>query len=149
MPEERGLLRIVLIEDNQDHAKILRWAFERTSPKTQLLFFQDAESALAHLRSNGEDPALVPDLIFLDFNLPKVDGREMLRLLKASKISKDVPVIVLSSSERDEDVRNAYRLGASTYISKSVILNELSDSLQSVLDYWLRLAKLPDRGYHG
>jgi len=149
VPEQKVPLRIVLIEDNQDHAKILKWAFERTHHKTQLLFFEDAESALAHLAPNGKRSSFSPDLIFLDFNLPKIDGREVLKQLKASSFSRDVPVIILSSSERDEDVRHAYELGASTYISKSIILNELSNSLQSVLDYWLRIAKLPQRGYHG
>lgn len=149
MPEGKSPLRIVLIEDNQDHAKILKWAFERTHHRTQLLFFEDAESALRHLGQNGKPPPVLPDLIFLDFNLPKVDGREVLKLLKGNAFSKDVPVIILSSSERDEDVRHAYELGASTYISKSVILSELSNSLQSVLDYWLRIARLPQRGYHG
>lgn len=138
-------LRIVLIEDNQDHAKILKWAFEQTKHQTQLTFFQDAESALSHLRENSKVPTVSPDLIFLDFNLPRMDGREVLRLLKSDTNSKDVPVIILSSSDREEDVKKAYELGASTYISKSLILNELSNSLESILDYWSKIAKLPTR----
>lgn len=138
-------LRIVLIEDNQDHAKILKWAFEQTKRQTQLTFFQDAESALSHLRQNSQGPTVSPDLIFLDFNLPRMDGREVLRLLKSDTNSKDVPVIILSSSDREEDVKKAYELGASTYISKSLILNELSNSLESILDYWSKIAKLPTR----
>jgi two-component system response regulator len=139
-------LRIVLIEDNQDHAKILKWAFERTSHQTNLTFFQDGETALTHLAKTGHTISGPPDLIFLDFNLPKLDGRDVLLQLKSSESSKNVPVIILSSSEREEDIRKAYELGASTYISKSVIMNELSNSLQSVLDYWSRIAKLPRRG---
>lgn len=139
-------MRIVLIEDNQDHARILKWAFERTNHQTQLTFFQDAESALKYLGRNVQGATVSPDLIFLDFNLPKIDGRDVLRLLKADEHSKDVPVIILSSSEREEDIKKAYELGASTYISKTVIMNELSNSLQSVLDYWSRIARLPRRG---
>lgn len=138
-------LRIVLIEDNQDHAKILKWAFEQTKRQTQLTFFRDAESALSHLRENSQGPTVSPDLIFLDFNLPRMDGREVLRQLKSDTNSKDVPIIILSSSDREEDVKKAYELGASTYISKSLILNELSNSLESILDYWSNIAKLPTR----
>ena len=139
-------MRIVLIEDNQDHARILKWAFERTNHQTQLTFFQDAESALKYLGRRVQGATVSPDLIFLDFNLPKIDGRDVLRHLKADEHSKNVPVIILSSSERDEDIRKAYELGASTYISKTVIMNELSNSLQAVLDYWSRIARLPRRG---
>ena len=146
MPDTASPLRIVLIEDNQDHAKILKWAFERTEQQTHLTFFQDAESALQHLGNSGTHLNGPPDLIFLDFNLPKIDGKDVLKQLKSNEMSKNVPVIILSSSERDEDIRKAYELGASTYISKSIIMNELSDSLQSVLDYWSRIAKLPRRG---
>lgn len=146
MPEAVPPLRIFLIEDNADHAKILKWAFERTNLATHLTFFQDAEAALQHLGKDGKRVGTTPDLIFLDFNLPRIHGRDVLRLLKANEMSKNVPVIILSSSEREEDVRKAYELGASTYISKAVIMNELSDSLQSVLDYWSKIAKLPRRG---
>ena len=146
MPESLSSLRIVLIEDNQDHAKILKWAFERTNHQTHLTFFQDAESALTYLGKGPMRPETGPDLIFLDFNLPKIDGRDVLRLLKSSEQSKNVPVIILSSSEREEDIKKAYELGASTYISKAVIMDELSNSLQSVLDYWSRIARLPRRG---
>lgn len=138
-------LRILLIEDNTDHAKILKWAFEQTNHATHLTFFQDADSALGQLGDTGKEPTVFPDLIFLDYNLPGIGGREALMRLKANKHSKDVPVIVLSSSEREEDVRHAYESGANTYISKAVILDELRNSLQCVLDYWSRMAKLPRR----
>ncbi len=138
-------LKIVLIEDNQDHAKILKWAFEQTNHQTQLTFFRDGESALSHLREGSHGPSISPDLIFLDFNLPRIGGQEVLRQLKLGTTSKDVPVIILSSSDREEDIKKAYELGASTYISKSLILNELSNSLESILDYWSRIAKLPTR----
>ena len=146
MADAASPLRIVLIEDNQDHAKILKWAFEQTSHQASLTFFKDGETALIHLAKAGRPATDPPDLIFLDFNLPKIDGRDVLSQLKSSERSKNVPVIILSSSEREEDVRKAYELGASTYISKAIIMNELSGSLQSVLDYWSRIAKLPRRG---
>ena len=138
-------LRIVLIEDNQDHAKILRWAFEQTDWPANITFFPDGESAIEHLHAANKRNAPSPDLIFLDLNLPRIDGRDVLRSLKSDPSTKDVPVLVLSSSDREEDVRKAYELGASTYICKSVVLNELRSSLQSILEYWSRIAKLPRR----
>jgi CheY-like chemotaxis protein len=138
-------LRIVLIEDNQDHARILRWAFEQTKRPAVITFFPDGESAVEHLHAATGRPGSSPDLIFLDLNLPKMDGRQVLRFLKEDPATRGVPVIVLSSSEREEDVRTAYDLGASTYISKSVVMNEMSSSLTSILDYWSRIARLPKR----
>lgn len=135
----------MVIEDNSDHAKILKWAFEQTNHDTHLMFYRDGDSALGQLNGEGPSPVVSPDLIFLDYNLPRLSGREVLEKLKAGRNSRDVPVIVLSSSEREEDVRHAYALGASTYISKGVILNELRNALQAVLDYWSRIAKLPRR----
>lgn len=145
MLESPQPLRIVLIEDNQDHAKILKWAFGQAKRHTHLTFFQDAESALRYFHNDASEPPVPPDLIILDLNLPKIDGREVLRLLKSGGNARDVPVIILSSSDREEDVKKAYELGASTYVSKSLVMNELSNSLDSILDYWSRIAKLPLR----
>lgn len=139
-------LRIVLIEDNQDHARILKWAFERSNRQTAITFFPDGEAALHYFRPpQSAATSRRPDLIFLDLNLPKIDGRELLRILKSEHQTKDVPVIVLSSSNREEDVRQAYELGASTYISKSLLMNELSEALEGILSYWSTIATLPHR----
>lgn len=138
-------LKILLIDDNQDHAKILKWAFERSGQSSQLVFLDDGQSALEYLGIGNERKNDVPDLILLDFNLPKVDGREILRILKSDTITKQVPVIVLSSSEREEDIRKAYELGASTYVSKSDVLGEFDHVLRTIQDYWSRIAKLPTR----
>lgn len=136
-------LRIILIEDNQDHARILRWAFEQTQRPAVITFFQDGESAVEHLHRTADGTGASPDLIFLDLNLPRMDGRRVLQLLKDDPATRGVPVIVLSSSDREEDVRHAYELGASTYISKSMVMNEMNSSLTSILDYWSRIARLP------
>ena len=71
-------------------------------------------------------------MIFLDFNLPRLDGREVLRMLKAEEATKSIPVVIVSSSERDEDVRRAYELGASSYVSKSEILEDVTPMLKSI-----------------
>jgi CheY-like chemotaxis protein len=138
-------LRILLIDDNHDHAKILQWAFKRTGRADQFTYFDDGTSALNYLKSANDLPSVRPDIIFLDLNLPKLDGREVLRLLKSEDMTRSIPVIVVSSSEREEDVRRAYELGASSYVSKSSLLNDVNPVLQTIQAYWGTAAKLPNR----
>ena len=138
-------MNIIIIEDNQDHARILKWAFEQNSRNDQLVFFADPQVALDFVTGTKKEHAFAPDLVFLDLNLPKIDGRDVLRVLKSTESTKKIPVIVLSSSDREEDVHFAYQLGANTYISKSLLLNQLTLSLKTILDYWSQIAKLPPR----
>ncbi len=109
------------------------------------MFFADSQAALDYITGSVKEPLFMPDLIFLDLNLPKMDGREVLRLLKSNDATKKIPVIVLSSSDREEDIHKAYQLGANTYISKSLLLDQLSQTLETVLDYWSHIARLPAR----
>jgi len=111
----------------------------------EFTYFQDGHSALEYLSDSDARDTAAPDVILLDFNLPRVDGREVLRRLKEGEQTKSIPVIVLSSSERDEDIRRAYELGASSYFSKSVILDDLNSVLQAIQQYWSRPAKKPPR----
>jgi len=138
-------LKIVVIEDSDAHAKILKWAFDGLESKPRVIFFSDGEIALANLQNVARSDHLVPDLVLLDLNLPKLGGRQVLRRLKEDPATSGVPVIVISSSSDESDVRAAYELGASTYICKSGILSELRVSLQGILDYWTKLATLPRR----
>ncbi|HXG39077.1 MAG TPA: response regulator [Bacteroidota bacterium] len=138
-------LNIVIIEDNQDHARILKWAFDQNERRDRLTFFADPQMALNYIASAVRESIFKPDLILLDLNLPKIDGREVLRTLKSDDASKSIPVVVLSSSDREEDVQQAYFLGANTYISKSLLLNQLTPALKTVLDYWSSIAQLPSR----
>ena len=145
MEQNEGPLKILLIDDNQDHAKILQWAFKKTGRHDEFTYFEDGTSALEYLKKLAAERREKPDLIFLDLNLPRLDGREVLRLLKEGETTKAIPVIVVSSSEREEDVRNAYELGASSYLSKSAILNDVDPMLKTIQQYWSKAAKLPNR----
>jgi len=91
-------------------------------------------------------PRICPDLIFLDLNLPRVDGREVLRFIKSKPEFRHIPVIVFSSSERDEDIITAYELGANTYISKSAVFEEFSQAMDVINRYWGQVALLPRSG---
>lgn len=145
MTSSKSPLNIVIVEDNQDHARILKWAFDQNHRTVHLMFFADSQVALDYVASSVNKPLLMPDLILLDLNLPKMDGREVLRLLKLNDATKKIPVIVLSSSDREEDVQRAYQLGANTYISKSLLLDQLSQTVNTIVDYWSQIAKLPSR----
>jgi CheY-like chemotaxis protein len=127
-----GALRILLIDDNRDHARILQWAFRKTGRNDEFTYFDDGSRALEYLRTLEKEQEAKPDLIFLDLNLPRLDGRELLRLLKEEQTTKVIPVIIVSSSEREEDVRKAYELGASNYVSKSAILNDVDPMLKAI-----------------
>lgn len=141
-------LDILLIEDNPDHVKIIQWALEQSKSKNRLHVVQDGQSALDRLFTgdSGEDEMRGgPDIIFLDLNLPKVDGREVLRRIKADSRLKSIPVIVISSSQRNDDVRKAYELGANTYVTKSLMFEEFTDAIDHIKTYWWNVAQLPSR----
>lgn len=125
-------LKILLIDDNRDHAKILQWAFRKNGRTDEFTYFEDANSALAYLKNLAQAKQANPDMIFLDLNLPRLDGRDVLRLLKEEESTKSIPVIIVSSSERDEDVRKAFELGASSYVSKSAILEDVDPMLKVI-----------------
>jgi CheY-like chemotaxis protein len=129
-------MRILLIDDNRDHANILQWVFQKTGRQDEFTYFGDGMSALAYLKEQAAQQKGRPDLIFLDFNLPRLDGREVLRMLKAEETTKSIPVVIVSSSERDEDVKRAYELGASSYVSKSEILEDVTPMLKSIQSLW-------------
>ena len=138
-----GPLNIVLIDDNRDHAKILQWAFRKNGRRDTFTYFEDGGHALEYLRTLKEEEKNRPDVIFLDLNLPRLDGREVLRMLKEQSSTKEIPVIVVSSSERDEDVRKAYELGASSYVSKSAILNDVDPMLKTIQAHRANAARPP------
>lgn len=138
-------MKILLIDDNRDHAKILQWAFRRNGRHDEFTYFEDGGRALEYLRQLTAAQEGKPDIIFLDLNLPRLDGREVLRLLKEEETTKAIPVVVVSSSEREEDVRKAYELGASSYVSKSAILSEGDPMLTTMQASWLKATRLPNK----
>ena len=127
-----GPLKIVLIDDNRDHAKILQWAFKKIGRQDEFTCFEDGTKALEYLRNLTTERKMKPDLIFLDLNLPRLDGREVLRLLKERETTRSIPVVVVSSSEREEDMRIAYELGASSYVSKFAMLDNVDPILKTI-----------------
>jgi len=141
-------LNILLVDDNPDHAKIIVWALEQSDIKNKVTVVEDGKKALEMLGMVGSPKSVLkrfPDIIFLDINLPVVNGIDILRTIKENAELKTIPVIMLSSSEQIEDVKKAYTNGANTYISKSRIFNEVADAVNTVCIYWANIAQLSTR----
>jgi CheY-like chemotaxis protein len=113
---------------------------------TRLHIVADGVDAMAFLRSEGKyHGALRPDLILLDLNLPRRDGRQLLAELKSSEELKRIPVVVLTTSQSERDVKHAYGLHANCYIVKPVNFDDFKSVVQSIQDFWFRTARLPER----
>lgn len=138
---------ILLVEDNPDDVEITLRAFRKVHVDSRVHVVRDGQEALDLLFRKGEhsDRAEVarPDLILLDLNLPKVTGPEVLEKIRASDELSTMPVIVLTVSEREEDIQRSYELGANTYITKPVDFAKFVHATEILGEYWMVIARLP------
>lgn len=136
-------LKILLVEDNPDDVKITERALKKANLKDELLVVTDGEQALDFLYQRGAfQNAPRPDLIFLDINLPKKSGLQVLEIIKQDPKLKRIPVIVLTVSKSESDRIRAYDSGASSYIQKPGTSSEFLRAINTVRDYW-EMAELP------
>lgn len=136
-------LKILLVEDNPDDVKITERTLKKGNLKDELFVAKDGEEALEFLNQRGQHQgAPKPDLIFLDLNLPKKSGLEVLENIKQDQKLRRIPVIVLTVSKREEDRIRAYDSGASSYIQKPASSSEFIRAINTVRDYW-EMAELP------
>jgi chemotaxis family two-component system response regulator Rcp1 len=143
--DERAM-EVLLVEDNPGDARLAREAFRDVNRAIHLHLASDGLEAMAYLRRQGEHhDAARPDLILLDLNLPKMDGREVLALIKGDESLKMIPTIVLSSSETDADVLISYQLRANCYLRKPAQWDAFDDLVRSINNFWLTKVKLPQR----
>ena len=139
-------VEILLVEDNPGDARLTLEAFKEGKVLNNITIMGDGVEALAYLRRQGNySGAVQPDIILLDLNLPKMDGREVLAEIKADEQLKKIPVVVLTTSEAEEDVARAYSSHANCYITKPVELEEFLNVVQSIDSFWLSLVKLPSQ----
>jgi CheY-like chemotaxis protein len=140
-------LRILLVEDSPTDQLLAQEALAFAGTQTQLNIVSDGVQAMAFLRQQPPYEAVPrPHLILLDLNLPRKDGREVLAEIKSDPELKSIPVIVLTTSESHQDVRQAYALHANCYISKPVDFAVFQESIRATCDYWFRIVRLPDHG---
>jgi len=135
---------ILLVEDNLADVRLTKEALIEEKLHNNLSVVSDGVEALDFLRKKGKYANVSrPDLILLDLNLPKKDGREVLREIKEDDNLKSIPVVVLTISKAEEDVLKTYNLHANCYITKPIDLNQFSHVVKSIKDFWLTIVKLP------
>ena len=135
---------ILLVEDNKADIRLIREALKDSPQPVEAIAVRNGVDAMAYLRREGEYAnALRPDLILLDLNLPKKDGREVLAEIKADPDLKCIPVVVLTTSRNEDDIFHSYNLHVNCYITKSRNLGELFKIVKGIEDFWLGTATLP------
>ncbi|MHC5725529.1 MAG: response regulator [Nostoc sp.] len=146
MSGERGEKHktIFLIEDNKADIRLIQEALKNSSVPHEVVTSRDGIDAMAYLRQEGEYAnAPRPDLILLDLNLPKKDGREVLAEIKTDPALKRIPVVVLTTSKNEDDIIDCYNLHVNCYITKSRNLNQLFQIVKSIEEFWLCIVTLP------
>ncbi|UCG13263.1 MAG: response regulator [Deltaproteobacteria bacterium] len=137
-------LEILLVEDNPGDVRLTKEALMEARVRNNLQVVGDGIEAIAFLKREGKyGKARRPDLILLDLNLPGKDGREVLEQIKADRELKCIPIVVLTTSEADDDISKSYELHANCYISKPVDLDQFIKVVRSIEDFWLNIVKLP------
>jgi two-component system, response regulator len=140
---------ILLVEDNPDDEMLTLRAFRKNQITHQVIVARTGEEALELLfnasTSAGSDSAMEPRLVLLDLNLPKIDGHEVLRQIRLDERTKLLPVVVLTSSNEDDDIITSYTAGANGYICKPVGLEEFVDAVRVLAPFWLALNVVPSR----
>lgn len=138
-------IEILLVEDNAGDARLAREALREARVSNRLTWLVDGVEALAYLRQeHAYVGAPRPDLILLDLNIPRKDGREVLAAIKNDDRLRRIPVVVLTTSQAQEDIQQAYRLSANSYISKPVDLDHFIDVVRAIEEFWLKTATLPN-----
>jgi len=142
--EKDKLVEILLVEDNPGDVRLTVEAFKEGKLRNNVNSVEDGFEALTFLRREGKyASAPQPDLILLDLNLPKKDGREVLAEIKSDEYLKHIPVVVLTTSKAEEDIIKTYNLHANCYITKPVDLAEFIEVVKSIENFWFKIVKLP------
>lgn len=140
-------ITILMADDDEDDRRFAREALAESRLANDLYVVCDGADALDFLRAEGPyaaAPPPRPDLILLDLNMPKLDGREVLAELKADAALRAIPVVILTTSRAEEDIFRSYDLGASSFISKPVTFQGLVDVMKELSRYWMQIVELPE-----
>jgi two-component system, chemotaxis family, response regulator Rcp1 len=137
-------LRILLVEDSPSDVRLIREALKESSVPVQITVARDGVEAIEQLRQAEAGQAVRPDIVLLDLNLPRKNGKEVLAEIKASPNLKQTPVLVMTSSRSDEDIAQVYSLNANCYITKPGDLHEYINVVRAIEEFWFMTATLPD-----
>lgn len=143
-------IQVLLVEDSPGDVRLTQEAFRDANPSIQLHVADDGVEAMAFLNREGSHAhALRPDLILLDLNLPKMDGREVLSHIKGDENLKSIPTVILTTSDAEADIVKSYQLRANCYLTKPVQLDAFEALVKSINDFWLTKVKLPQQDQSG
>ncbi|MEU6717809.1 response regulator [Nonomuraea sp. NPDC046802] len=138
---------VLLVEDDQGDILLTKEAFDLNKVRNRLNVVNDGEQAMAYLRKQDAFlDATRPDLILLDLNLPRMSGMEVLQEVKADPLLRTIPVVILTTSEAEEDILHSYRLHANAYVSKPVDFEQFIRVVQQIDDFFVTVVKLPREG---
>lgn len=140
------VIDVLLVEDDPGDVLMTREAFDDNKVANRLQVVSDGVSALAFLRKEGEHAdAPTPDLVLLDLNLPRMDGREVLEAMKNDEALRSIPVVVLTTSEAEEDVVRSYALHANAYVTKPVDFDRFIEVVRQIDEFFVEVVRLPQR----
>jgi CheY-like chemotaxis protein len=135
---------ILIVEDNEGDARLIREIFNENKVFTSLHFVNDGVEAMNFLFAREKYKGFLrPDLIILDLNLPKKDGREVLAEIKSDPELKHIPVVIMTSSQAEEDIFRSYNLHANCYVTKPIDLSQFIKVIKSIENFWFSVVKLP------
>ena len=147
MEQYRRPITILMADDDEDDCQLTKETWEESRRANELRFVKDGEELLENLRHHGRysdlDDSPLPGIILLDLNMPKKDGREALKEIKASPDLRRIPIAVLTTSKAEEDISRSYDLGANSYITKPVTFDGLVETVQHLEQYWFAVDELP------
>ncbi len=141
-----GKISVLLVEDSPGDARLILEAFKESKMDTEVKVVEDGVEAIAFLKNQGRyahEPR--PDLILLDLNLPRKDGREVLAEIKNDDAFKQIPVLVLTTSNQAQDIITSYERHANSYITKPIDMDTFFETMRSLEDFWFNVVKLPPR----
>jgi CheY-like chemotaxis protein len=137
-------VEILLVEDNAGDVGLIEEVFEETKIRYNLHVAEDGEEAILFLYGEGTFLGTPhPDIVLLDLNLPKKDGREVLKEIKENEKLKKIPVVILTTSQAEKDILRAYELHANAYINKPLDFDQFIDVIKSIANFWLGIVRLP------
>jgi CheY-like chemotaxis protein len=149
-PERKREFTILMADDDEDDRELAREAIEDSDMAGMVRFVVDGQDLIDYLRGQGayahDQPAPRPSIILLDLNMPRKSGTEALAEIRSDSALRHIPVVVLTTSDDRRDIERAYDLGANSYITKPFGHAELCEVMNTLVDYWFRVAKLPGRG---
>ncbi|MDI9634397.1 response regulator [Kamptonema cortianum] len=149
MVKQRKGVTILIADDDEDDRLLLKEALEENALSHTLHFVEDGEELMNYLHRQGKYADLsevaLPNLILLDLNMPRKDGREALQEIKADPQLRRIPVVILTTSQAEEDIEQSYDLGVSSFITKPVTFESLVQLMKTLGEYWFEIVELPTK----